>query len=536
MAEEPTMLTDPAFEAFTVILHEGVDRAVAAPELADFLAAATGGDTWRPEGLSPVDPSTFELVGPTALTSGEAWDLAYALAAQPGVAHAEPVFEVDAGVDQPGVSPPPPGVEGFGPVADHADFFWPHDLLDVDDAWALPLPPGGRSHGEGIVIGHPDSGFLVHTELDPAALDLARSRDFVDHNASAQHSDGHHGLGTGSVIVSRDNRQQVPRSVTGIAPKATLIPYRVAKKRALLPVPILFRSGMDRLRRALLEAVANGVDVISISLGWLPNEGVKRALRIAVERGIIVCCAAGNQTWRLIVWPAAYSDAIALAACDPRRQPWSGSARGPRVDATAPGHLVWRAVTDPASIEPSSGTSYSAAITAGLAALWLAFHGREAVHARASELGIRVCELFRRFLRSTCDPPPDGSGFWGSGIVNARALLARPLAAGGLESFGAETAELAGVPLLFATFDALPREEVRRRAAAILGVAPEGLEEAIRGREQEVVSAFAAEPRIREQLSSPAPAVAAGIEVFGAAQGAALSLSTTLRTQLAVAG
>jgi hypothetical protein len=296
---------------------------------------------------------------------------------------------------------------------------------------------------------------------------------------------------------------------------------------------------MDRLRRALLEAVANQVDVVSISLGWLPNKGVERALGIAVRQGIIVCCAAGNQTGRLIVWPAKYPEAIALAACDPRRRPWSGSARGPRVDATAPGHLVWRAVPEPSNIEPSSGTSYAAAITAGLAALWLAFHGRAAVRARAQALGIRVSELFRRFLRSTCDPPPDGSGFWGSGIVNARALLARPLATGGLEAFGAEAPEAAepeGVALLFATFDALPREEVRRRAAAILGVAPEKLDEAIRGREQEVVSAFAAEPRIREQLSSAAPAVDAGIEVFGAAEGAALSLSTTLRTQLAVTG
>lgn len=535
MADEQTMLTDPAFAAFTVILHEGVDRAVAAPELAALLAAATG-DGWRPEGLSPVDPLTFELVGPTGLTSGRAWDLAYALAAQPHVAHAEPVSEVDAGVDQPEESPPPAGVEGFGPVADHANFSWPHDLLDVDEAWALPLPPGGRSHGEGIVIGHPDSGFVVHGELDPAAVNLARSRDFVDHNASAEHPDGHHGLGTGSVIISRDNRQQVPRSVTGIAPKATLIPYRVAKKRALIPVPILFRSGMDRLRRALLEAVANEVDVVSISLGWLANDGVARALRIAVDHGIIVCCAAGNQTGRIIVWPAKYPDAIALAACDPRRQPWSGSAHGPRVDATAPGHLVWRAVTDPTYIDPSSGTSYAAAITAGLAALWLGFHGRGAVRARAAALDIRVCELFRRFLRSTCDPPPNGSGFWGSGIVNARALLAKPLATRGLEAFGAEVAELAGVPLLFDTFDALPGEEVRRRAAAILGVAPEALEDAIRGREQEVVSAFAAEPRIRELLSSQAPVVGAGIEVFGAQQGAALSLSATLRTQLEVAG
>jgi thermitase len=367
------------------------------------------------------------------------------------------------------------------------------------------------------------------------AIDMARSKDFVDTTStSAANAEGLHGLGTGSVIVSRDNRANRAKSVTGIAPAATLIPYRVAKKRFFVPVPVLFRSGMRRLRLALLAAIEEGCHVVSISLGWLRNEGVHRALRQAVDKDIIVCAAAGNYTSSLVVWPAAYEEAIALAACNVRREAWAGSAHGPKVDVTAPGEDVWRAVPGDEYVAPSSGTSYAAAITAGLAALWLAFHGREAVLLRARALGINAAELFRRYLRATASEGP-GDGF-GRGIVDARALLDKAIDADDLECF--EVAASSKVPetpstLLESAFDLLPPEEVRRRAAGLLSVPAAELPERIAGRETEVLAALILDLAARRAMTAPLGATTKALESFEAKD---LPLSNTLRAQLYAAG
>ena len=163
----------------------------------------------------------------------------------------------------------------FGSSSDEVDlpFDWSPKFIRAPEAWDLTPAPGGRSRGAGIRVGHPDSGFLDHDELwDPSSGRPNRvladeGFDFVDDDAFAKDDSGTHGLGTASAIMSADNRGSEPRSVTGVAPEAFLIPYRVTKPRGPIPAPVLFRGGVRRLRDAIYRAVDSDCHVISISLG-----------------------------------------------------------------------------------------------------------------------------------------------------------------------------------------------------------------------------------------------------------------------------
>ena len=156
-------------------------------------------------------------------------------------------------------------------------------------------------------------------------------------------------------------------------------------------------------------------------------------------RGLIVVCAAGN-VWPFVVYPARLDEVIAVAACNCRQGTWSQSAAGPAVDITAPGESVWRALADTSgfSVARGSGTSFSTAITAGAAALWLAYHGR--CFANSTLRRSHLTSVFKELLLEHGFHRPQGwnTGRFGAGILNVAKLLSAPLPmtprAGGCEA------------------------------------------------------------------------------------------------------
>ena len=88
--------------------------------------------------------------------------------------------------------------------------------------------------------------------------------------------DGSHGLATASVIMSYEPKNSGPSpldEITGVAPRADIVPMRVAKVRPIIPTPVLLRSGMIRLRRAIDYGVKEaGCHVFSISLAGCGTE------------------------------------------------------------------------------------------------------------------------------------------------------------------------------------------------------------------------------------------------------------------------
>jgi hypothetical protein len=299
---------------------------------------------------------------------------------------------------------------------------WALTNIRCQEAWELE--PG---QGAGILVGHPDTGYTDHPELELDSLDLTRAWDVLDNDADAHdpvaprvwwrplESPGH-GTETASVIAGR-----AVGVITGAAPGAKVVPLRTIKS-----VVQVFDGdvgiAVERARQA-------GCDVVSMSLGGVGFAGaVRDAIRAAVEAGMIVMAAAGNDV-RLVTAPASWPECLAIAATGFGSEPWSGSSRGSAVDLCAPGDGVWVAAPSRDDgglqyrVEPHSGTSFAVAHAAGVAALWLAYHGG-AQRLRRRYRPQNLQRLFLTLARQTARKPAgwDGRRF-GAGILDARALL-----------------------------------------------------------------------------------------------------------------
>ena len=377
---------------------------------------------------------------PAALSVAKAWETAYALGAVAGVAYAEPLFMVSL-TDTRQLPPMPEAaavVEEAAirelcaeaePLAESSDPEWSLKQARVFEAWTHL--PAASQPGDGIVIGHPDTGYRRHPEVVQNLL-IELGRDFVDGDADAEDPlvqgpllNPGHGTGTASVMVSPRGAPQAgagsAAAVSGVAPGAKIIPIRTG-------VSVITLISSLNLANAIEYAADRGAHIVSISMGGFSNWRLRQAVLYAQRRGIIVLAAAGNCV-RFVVWPAAYDEVIAVAACNARLEIWRGSSRGRKVDVTAPGESVWRAQVKADGspiVSRSSGTSFAVATTAGVAALWLARHGRQAL---VDKYGIeKIPFLFNRMLRETAEPVPAwDSGQFGAGLLNAQRLVAAPL-------------------------------------------------------------------------------------------------------------
>ena len=209
-----------------------------------------------------------------------------------------------------------------------------------------------------------------------------------------------------------------------------------SQKAKLLPIRVtdwVVVMDFGALAEAIHYAVDEQCHVISISLGGpIRSRTLHRAIQRAVESGVVVLAAAGN-VWPWVVCPARFDECLAVAACNCLRKVWRDSAGGDEVDITAPGESVWVARTSADAPAPryehdrGSGTSYAVATTAGACALWLAFHGREALIAKYG--AANVASVFKELVMRQGVDTPTGwdTGKHGAGILNVEKLLKAPL-------------------------------------------------------------------------------------------------------------
>lgn len=450
LPKTPSRAANPTrCDGLMVQLARGGSKAKSMARLKEAVKASLRG-SWQINLISHKD-RVYELIRSkpaTQPTTRQAFDMVRALEGHAAIAIAE------IGAIVPGVDPslqqvyPKSQIKAVAKSSGNNDdkpcsHFeeWALSATGVHAAWALPLPDGGKPQGENVVVAHPDTGYTRHPEFIYGGRVLAqRGYDFEDDKPNPKdplkgQAPGH-GTATGSVIMGAvgDQTPQIPRFVTGVAPKAKIIPIRVSTS----VVHLSFR----RLVKGIYHAIDERAHVISLSLGGpFFSRLLQTAIRAAVDRGIIVIAAVGN-VWPFVVYPAKLDEAIAIAASTCEQKPWKKSAKGKAVDVTAPGESIWRAKSTKSTSRPftnarSDGTSYATAMTAGACAMWLAFHGRAKLIQKYGKENLSAA--FRHVLRSTVNTPPGWKiSRYGTGIIDATKLLQANLPA--------KSTVLAGVP------------------------------------------------------------------------------------------
>ncbi|MGQ0732308.1 MAG: S8 family peptidase [Acidobacteriota bacterium] len=477
------------------------------------LRAASGTRHWR---LTTLARSSAEFLGrqprhQRPLTPAAAWDCAYRLRELPYVKYAEPLFALTELDQHPskGMRRPRSASAAIDRRTD-GRYQWPLEVMRVPAAWRLASasPPGA-----GIRIAQPDTGYTRHPLIAGPSLRPDLGHDFQDDDKDPldELSTGvtrhpGHGTGTASVIIGARRHGGAPGApfVEGTAPAAALVPIRTTRSVVLWST--------ERLVRAIRFAIARRAHVISISLGGvIPSRALHLAVSAATAAGVLVLCAAGNHVG-FVVYPAAFPEVIAVAASDIADAPWTGSSRGPTVDIAAPGHSVYRARTRPTpdgpryDVERSSGTSYAVAATAGVAALWLAHHGRSALVRRYG--AATLPKAFKALLQATARTPAG----WdprahGAGIVDAGRLLeaALPTLSAARSTSGARQtpgAAMDSLTLLAHALTPASRSEVRRAVATVLGVSTRGLAATLGNVGDEIVFLTVSDAVLRARLTA----------------------------------
>lgn len=166
----------------------------------------------------------------------------------------------------------------------------------------------------------------------------------------------------------------------------------------------------------IVWAADNGAKVINLSLGGSARSStLGSAVNYAWNKGAVVVAAAGNSANPSKTYPAAYPNAIAVAATNNRDQKASFSSYGAKwVDVAAPGENILSTfpnhpyrIGKALGYDFASGTSMATPMTSAVAALiWSTPYGTSAPAVRTR-------------LESTADKIAGTGTYWSAGRVNA---------------------------------------------------------------------------------------------------------------------
>ena len=290
-----------------------------------------------------------------------------------------------------------PGAQAADPLRGEQ---WNLDLIGVPGAHTV-------TRGDGAVVAVVDTGIdAAHQDLQGRLLPAA---NFVTGKSNANDEDGHGTHVTGIVSASTDNGI----GVASVAPGAQVLPVRVLDEDG---------SGSDsEVARGIDHAIAQRVHVINLSLGgnalssFLPGGEFGDAIQRAVDAGIVVVAAAGNDTIPLCEQPEVRGKILCVGAVDRRgmRAFYSsgdsatimapgGNGTGDDILSTIPGSKYDRI----------AGTSQAAPHVSGVAALLVA-------------RGVRGPAAIDRILATARDAGmPGNDPVYGAGILDANAALA----------------------------------------------------------------------------------------------------------------
>ncbi len=234
----------------------------------------------------------------------------------------------------------------------YASYQWHLPKIGAPGAWDVST---GKSN---VCIAVIDSG------VDPLTPDLSgrllpNGYDFVNFDSDPRDDNGHGTAAAGTAAASGNNSQ----GVAGVAWGVSVLPIKVMDSNGV--------GSYSAIASGINYAATNGAKVINLSLGGTSSSRtLESAVNFAWSKGVVVIAAAGNNGTTNPVYPAAYSNCVAVSAVNSSDTITSWSSRGSYVDLCAPGENIATTGLN-GSYVSYSGTSFASPIVAGVAALAL---------------------------------------------------------------------------------------------------------------------------------------------------------------------
>ncbi len=226
---------------------------------------------------------------------------------------------------------------------------WHHSKIMSPSAWDL------GTGSTAIPIAIIDSG------VDPDHPDLM-GKLLPGYNFVSGNTDTHDVLGHGTAVAG--SAGALSNNSVGVA--------GVAWNNPIMPLVVLNSSNSasySNIASAITYAVNNGAKVINISIaGSSSSYTLQNAVNYAWDNGVLVFASAANNNTSARFYPAACTNAVAVAATDSADRKASFSNYGDWINLTAPGVSILT-TSNGGGYGYWSGTSFSSPVTAGLAAL-----------------------------------------------------------------------------------------------------------------------------------------------------------------------
>jgi subtilisin family serine protease len=200
---------------------------------------------------------------------------------------------------------------------------------------------------------------VIDTGVDASHPELRGSfvpgYDLIGNDADPDDEQGH-GTAVAGIIGART------RNGRGLCPACSLMAVRVLGADGY--------GTTSTIADGMVRAVNAGARVLNLSLGSTGTTDTEaEAVAYALERGVVVVAAAGNDGREDVLYPAAFPGVIGVAATDERDRLYPWSNRGGAVRVAAPGCNTAPALGSGHAY--FCGTSSATPMVAGIAALAL---------------------------------------------------------------------------------------------------------------------------------------------------------------------
>jgi thermitase len=281
---------------------------------------------------------------------------------------------------------------------------WGMEQLHMPDAWDV------EQGDPDVVIAIADTGAKTdHEDLVNKLLQGRNTTYGADDPNDVTDYEGH-GTHCAGIAAAETNNSL---GVAGVAWDCRILPVKIGE-------PFTAYSASEGINWA-----ADRADVISMSWGGSGDStAIHEAIQAAYAKGVVLLGASGNKPLDVeVIYPARYTEVIAVGASGPAGEVASYSVGGPELDFLAPGgdsevnHLETDMILSCGIASTDEyvyheGTSMACPHAAGCAALLLSF-------------GVDSADV-RGFLQDTAEQPGGGTGRnddYGYGIINMENAL-----------------------------------------------------------------------------------------------------------------